>query len=80
MNKGVTLKPLLESAIFNHTFDYDEWPATNNNTKCILKPYNKSIFALRHEYPLIFKGIYKTDEALRKKLIAANEKMIMEKM
>ena len=32
IQKEVNLKPLLESKIFNHTFDYDEWPATNSNT------------------------------------------------
>ena len=32
VKKKVTLKPLLESKIFEHTFDFDEWPATNSNT------------------------------------------------
>ena len=32
INKGVKMKELFKSNIFNHTFDYDEWPSTNSNT------------------------------------------------
>lgn len=45
------MTPLFESQIFNFTFDYDEWPATNVDIDKVLAPYNKSIFKLRYEYP-----------------------------
>jgi len=51
INKGVKMTDLFNSNVFNHTFDYDEWPATNADTRKIIVPYNKSIFKLRYEYP-----------------------------
>jgi hypothetical protein len=32
MDKGVTMTPILESQIYNHTFDYDEWPGISTHT------------------------------------------------
>jgi len=61
INKGVTLAPLLKSRIFNHTFDFDEWPSTNSNTTSMLKAYNGSIFDIRHMYPVIFRKVWKDD-------------------
>lgn len=61
VNKGVTLKPLLESKIFQFTFEYEEWPATNQNTEQMLKPYNESIFQLRHQYHKVFPEVFKAD-------------------
>jgi hypothetical protein len=60
-NKGVELTKLFESNVFNHTFDFDEWPATNANTDKMLAPYNKSIFKLRYEYPKIFPSVFEKD-------------------
>lgn len=31
LNKGVEMTPILSSDIFNYTFDFDEWPATNTD-------------------------------------------------
>lgn len=62
VNKGVKMTPLFKSKIFNHTFDYDEWPSTNNNTKKSLSPFNESMFKLRHHYKDVFPKIYKRDE------------------
>ena len=32
MNRGVNVTPLLESNIFNYSFDFDEWPGIHHNT------------------------------------------------
>lgn len=64
VNKGVKMSPLFKSRIFNHTFDYDEWPSTNNNTKKVLAPFNESMFKLRHHYQDVFPKIYKKDEKI----------------
>ena len=54
IEKGVEMTQLLKSAIFNHVFDYDEWPTTSQDTTTMLEPYNKSLFKLRFEYGAIF--------------------------
>lgn len=61
LQKEVRMNELFESAIFNHVFDFDEWPSTNKNTKKVLSPYNHSIFKLRHHYGDVFKSIHKED-------------------
>ena len=50
IEKGVEMTNLFKSAIFNYTFDYDEWPTTSSDTTTMLEPYNKSMFKLRFEY------------------------------
>jgi hypothetical protein len=62
INKGVEMLNLFNSNIFNRTFDFDEWPATNADTTKQLAPYNKSIFKLRFEYPAVFRKIWKIDD------------------
>jgi len=42
------MTPILESEIYNYTFDYDEWPGISTDTTPLLKPYNGSIFKLRY--------------------------------
>lgn len=58
IQKGADLTDLFNSKIFNHTYDYDEWPATHPNTDCLLKPYNESYFKLRYKYPAVFKKLF----------------------
>jgi hypothetical protein len=58
VNKGVQLSELLQSNIFNPSFDFDEWPSTSTDTKKMIKPYNLSIFSLRHQYPVIFRKLW----------------------
>jgi len=71
MDKGVLMKPLLESRIYNYTFDYDEWPSISTNTARLLKPYNESIFKLRYKYKSVFRDLWQEEEV---KLSAANSK------
>ena len=61
LNKNVTMTNIFNSKVFNHPFDYDEWPTTNSNTEKQLEPYNLSIFKLRFEYPSIFTKIWRAD-------------------
>lgn len=61
LNKNVTMTGIFSSKVFNHPFDYDEWPTTNANTDKQLEPYNMSIFKLRYEYPAIFTKIWRSD-------------------
>uniref|UniRef100_A0A7S3ILI3 Ion transport domain-containing protein n=1 Tax=Strombidium inclinatum TaxID=197538 RepID=A0A7S3ILI3_9SPIT len=80
LNKGVTMAPLFNSSIFNHTFDFDEWPATNSNTKKVLAPFNKSMFKLRFEYPDIYRNIYLKDHAREQKALAGKLDLSMQKV
>ena len=40
IEKGIDVKNLLESNIFNYEFDFDDWPSTHNNDAEELRPYN----------------------------------------
>jgi len=62
LNKGVEMETLFNSKVFNHTFDFDEWPPTNSNTQKVLSAYNDSIFKLRFQYADIFPKIAKADK------------------
>lgn len=62
LNKGVKVSKLLGSNIFNYEFDFDQWPGTNNNIDKKLKPFNQSIFALRHQYEVVYEDIWRADE------------------
>lgn len=61
LNKNVTMTGIFNSKVFNHPFDYDEWPTTNSNTEKQLQPYNSSVFKLRYEYSNIFQKIWRAD-------------------
>lgn len=54
INKGVDMTNLFNSKVLQHSFDFDEWPATSVNTERMLMPYNSSIFKLRMSYKEIF--------------------------
>ena len=54
IDKGVTIKRILDSKIFNFQFDLDEWPSTHyNNTECF-RPFNHNIFTIRNHYKTVF--------------------------
>ena len=61
LEKGASLTNLFNSRVFNHEFDFDEWPSTHYNIKESLRPYNKSMFGIRFEYKNIFSDIYNAD-------------------
>jgi hypothetical protein len=70
MEKGISVAPLLNSNVFNNTFDYDEWPGTHVNKDTYLRPYNDSIFNLRDSYRIVFpeKEFASIDELGEKKV------------
>lgn len=45
---------LVDSDVFNYTFDFDQWPSNHANFERALKPYHGSLFELRDEYSTIF--------------------------
>lgn len=51
---NINVYPLLKSKIFLHKIDFDSWPVLHSNCEEIQKPYNGSLFALRHSYSSIF--------------------------
>lgn len=52
--KGVEVSKLLCSKVFEYEIELVEWPMNHSSlTECI-KPYNKSIFELKHHYGNIF--------------------------
>jgi hypothetical protein len=54
LTKGVEIARLLNSNIFSHSFDFDEWPSTHPDDSFKMKPYNSSLFELRYLYNNIF--------------------------
>ena len=44
IEKGVFIKALLDSDVFQFTFDFDEWPSTHFNPEEELRPYNLNLF------------------------------------
>lgn len=54
MDKGIQIGPLLDSEIFCHDFDFDEWPSTHTEPESYRRPYNGSLFDLRYSYKDIF--------------------------
>jgi len=56
------MEALFNSNVFNYTFDFDEWPPTNADTRKISQPYNGSIFDLRQSYAKIFPEQFMKDQ------------------
>lgn len=54
IEKGVEVADLLDSKVFQHDFDFDEWPGTHINDNEYLRPYNESIFSIRKHYRTVF--------------------------
>ena len=54
MEKGIEVTPLLNSNIFNVSFDFDDWPGSHPNDSKSIKAYNGSYFDIRLMYLDIF--------------------------
>ena len=52
--KGIEIKDLLDSKIFNMEFEYEEWPGIHMDNQTCRVPYNNSIFKLRSSYDELF--------------------------
>ena len=67
LNIGIGVNDLLESDIFCHQFDYDEWPQTSNDPSTFTVPYNDTKFSLRTKYEKHMG--YKVDEDYQKAIM-----------
>lgn len=54
IEKGVELHDLLDSNVFMMELEFDEWVKNHTNDARIIRPYQDSIFDLRHRYSEIF--------------------------
>ena len=63
LEKDIPVRKLLDSEIFNYTFDFDEWPGNHpfkgpedddEEPIPVMKPYSGSIFRIRKQYPNVF--------------------------
>ena len=54
IEKGVLIKPLLDSEVFSFSFDLDEWPTSHFNPDELIRPFNVNIFQIRKHYSTIF--------------------------
>ena len=57
IQKDIPITKILSSSIFNYTFDFDDWPGAHTDDSECLRPYNDSIFVLRHHYMTVFHDI-----------------------
>lgn len=62
LEKGIILKPLFESNIFHHTFEFESWPAIHQDNTEYLVPYNGSKFHLKDRYKQTFGFLGSSDE------------------
>jgi hypothetical protein len=51
---GIEVRELFDCNIFQLEFDYDEWPGTHTDEDTYLRPYNGSIYDIRHCYKDVF--------------------------
>lgn len=54
IEKGIEVKPLLDSMVFCFDFDLDEWPSTHNNPDEFIRPFNENLFMIRKHYRTVF--------------------------
>jgi hypothetical protein len=54
LEKGIEVKPLLDSNIFVFNFDLDEWPSSHFNPDQHLRAFNENIFMIRKHYKTVF--------------------------
>ena len=57
IQKDIPIAKILGSNIFNYNFDFDDWPGAHTDDSTCLRPYNESIFVLRHHYMTVFNDI-----------------------
>jgi hypothetical protein len=57
MERGIKVDRLLDSDVFSYKFQYPEWPAAHTDVRKTVKPYNGSIFDIRHSYSEVFEDL-----------------------
>lgn len=54
LEKGLQIKELLSSNVFNYEFDFDEWPGNHTNDSFELRPYHGTIYTVKMHYKNVF--------------------------
>ena len=62
IEKGIPLHDLLHSKVFMMELHYDEWVQNHVDENRVIKPYQDSIFTLRHKYSKVFPEYPSIDE------------------
>lgn len=64
LERGIDINRLLASKVFVWEFEFEEWPQVHTDKERMTRPYNGSIFDLRHGYKAIFPTAVLEDPAL----------------
>ena len=56
------MAPLLNSDVFCHQFECDDWPLIHTDNQYMMEPFNGSIFQLNSHYKEVFHSLYLQDE------------------
>jgi len=54
IQKGIILRELFSSKVFNMRIDFHGWPGNHTNLEDCIRPYNGSFFQIRHMYRKVF--------------------------
>jgi hypothetical protein len=54
IEKGLTIKKLLDSSIFSYQFDFDQWPGNHICDSEEIRPYNGTIYDIAVSYKNVF--------------------------
>lgn len=65
LEKGIKIAELLQSDIFCHQFDFEDWPLIHSDDSYSIAPYNDSIFQLRGKYSKTFQDIPENEAATK---------------
>lgn len=57
LQKGIKVTQLLQSDIFEHTFELESWPAIHTDPESRMKPYSGSVFQLKDQYNNVFHDV-----------------------
>jgi hypothetical protein len=54
LEKGIKVASLLESEVFCHHFELEDWPIIHHDDSSSIMPYNGSKFSLEGKYEKVF--------------------------
>lgn len=57
LQKGIKVTRLLQSDIFEHNFELEQWPAIHTDKESMMRPYSGSIFQLKDQYSNVFSEV-----------------------
>jgi len=59
LEKGIVITGLLESDIFCHVFEVEDYPLIHTDNRIHIRPFNGSIFQLKGTYKNVFGSVIK---------------------